>query len=136
MVCVQPTNRIQLFQQFGENGDIPLPGNYDGSVYTDIAVFRPSNATWYIQNPVTHVAVHYQFGNTGDIPQIPGTYKALNQGACSFHHRMRTNFKRFPIPRRNRWHRRLCKRRSLHGQLRNLQKRLHGRLQRSPLWRL
>ncbi len=35
--------------QFGQSGDEPVPGDYDGDRKTDIAVWRPSDGVWYIR---------------------------------------------------------------------------------------
>jgi uncharacterized protein YbjT (DUF2867 family) len=34
--------------QWGADGDVPVPGDYDGDGVTDPAVFRPATGVWYI----------------------------------------------------------------------------------------
>ncbi|HEY0546321.1 MAG TPA: Calx-beta domain-containing protein [Pyrinomonadaceae bacterium] len=47
---LQSTNGLTKYEHFGSNGDLVVPGDYDGDTKTDYAVFRPSNGTWYIEN--------------------------------------------------------------------------------------
>ena len=45
-----------------------MPGDYDHDGTTELAVFRPSNGTWYIHGGITA-----SYGATGDIP-VPADF--------------------------------------------------------------
>lgn len=62
--------RNQSSRQFGDAGDLPVPGDYDGDRAQDVAVYRPSSGVWYVRNQFSA-----QFGDAGDIP-VPFDYNA------------------------------------------------------------
>lgn len=55
---------------WGQSGDIPVKGDFDGNGTDDVAVYRPSDGMWYIRNQPPFVQWG---GQSGDVP-VPGDY--------------------------------------------------------------
>jgi alpha-beta hydrolase superfamily lysophospholipase len=62
------STRRQWVQQWGQAGDVPMPGDYDGDGNTDFAVWRPGEGNWYIINSSTRAETVRLWGQYGDIP--------------------------------------------------------------------
>lgn len=53
---------------------MPLPGDYDGDGRADLALFRPSSATWFVDvNRNGGTDLQRVYGASGDVP-VPGDY--------------------------------------------------------------
>ena len=61
------------YKNWGTTGDIPVQGDYDGDNITDVAVFRPSNSTWFALRSSDSTLFLNNWGQTGDVP-VPGDY--------------------------------------------------------------
>jgi len=53
---------------FGNSGDVPLFGDWNGDGTPSIGVYRPSNRTFYLSNDNKTAAIVVTIGNTGDLP--------------------------------------------------------------------
>jgi hypothetical protein len=65
-----------LYNVFGLSTDIPVPSDYLSDLGSDMAVFRPSNGTWYIAKSSYNAGQNFmavQWGLNGDIP-APGDF--------------------------------------------------------------
>ena len=66
---------------FGQTGDIPAPGNYDGLGYDEIAVYRPSTGQFLVLEPNgTTETLDLGVGNSADLSSlvpVPGAYDNL-----------------------------------------------------------
>ncbi|MGC2236077.1 MAG: VCBS repeat-containing protein [Pyrinomonadaceae bacterium] len=72
-VVMGPSGLTQASQGWGTNGDIPVPGDFDGDGKTDFSIFRPSGNSWWLLRSSDTTYTVYNFGATGDIP-APADY--------------------------------------------------------------
>ena len=54
--------------QWGQEGDIPVPGDYNSDGVAEIAVWRPATGVWHIKDGFS-----YKWGDAGDVP-VPARY--------------------------------------------------------------
>ncbi|CAG0937598.1 Large cysteine-rich periplasmic protein OmcB [Thermoflexales bacterium] len=59
--------------EFGQDGDIPVPADYNGDGLVDIAVFRPDDGSWLIRYEGQIQPPIRKWGQRGDIP-VPADY--------------------------------------------------------------
>ena len=52
-----------MVQVWGQTGDFPVPGDYDGNGTIDLAVFRPATNTWFVR---TASPFNVVWGTSGD----------------------------------------------------------------------
>jgi len=59
-----------VYYQFGNEGDIPFVGDFDGDGIDTIGLFRPSTGVFYLKNTHTEgpADIEFAFGTEGDIP--------------------------------------------------------------------
>lgn len=65
------TNQFQAVQ-FGANGDVPVPADYDGDAVTDYAVARDTaqGKIWYVLRSTNNSVSVFQWGVAGDKPLV------------------------------------------------------------------
>jgi len=67
---IQPSPNPTYFQarQWGAPSDKFVVGDYNGDGIADLVIFRPGNATWYIQQSSDGIIRYIRFGLSTDIP--------------------------------------------------------------------
>ncbi|MEO8700279.1 MAG: serine hydrolase [Kofleriaceae bacterium] len=59
--------------QWGQQGDIPVPRDFDHDGRADYVVWRPADGWWHIKSATTLAVRSEQWGQSGDVP-VPGDY--------------------------------------------------------------
>lgn len=67
------TGAVYSTTQWGQAGDIPTGGDFEGDAMVDMTVFRPSNGYWYSISGENGMDRYVQWGAEGDRP-VPADY--------------------------------------------------------------
>ena len=76
-----PSNLTRIVQ-WGADGDIPVPGDFDLEGRGSIAIYRPSTGQWWIRREVSGTLV-VTFGSAADKP-VPGDYTGDGKSDVAF----------------------------------------------------
>jgi hypothetical protein len=69
---------VDTCTQFGNSGDLPVPGDYDGDGKRDLAIYQTSTGHWFFIGSTTGLGEHLAFGGPGYVP-VPGDYDGDGQ---------------------------------------------------------
>jgi hypothetical protein len=77
MAVWRPSNGLWYIKgvdtdRLGQDGDIPVPADYDGDGRTDLAIWRPTDGTWHIRYRAGG-GMAKPWGMPSDVP-APGDY--------------------------------------------------------------
>jgi glucose/arabinose dehydrogenase len=78
----QSVNGFIFGPQWGQAGDVLVPGDYDGDGATDAAVWRPAEGTWYVRRSSDSAMMVRFWGTNGDVP-VPGDYDGDGKTDCA-----------------------------------------------------
>ena len=68
MDIVHSSTQAGVTREWGLNGDVPVPGDYDGDGRIDIAMFRPLTGQWWVIRSSNDTSAMFTWGGGGDIP--------------------------------------------------------------------
>lgn len=70
---IKQTDSDRLFEQWGQAGDKPVPGDYDKDGLVDLATWREADGYWYAIKSSDGTTFSVQWGGPGDVP-VPADY--------------------------------------------------------------
>lgn len=69
LLSAAPAHAVPAPITFGNPGDVPIAGDWNGSGADEIGVYRPANSTFYLRHANGGYS-SFAFGNRGDVPII------------------------------------------------------------------
>jgi len=77
------TGETAMMAWGGREGDILLPGDYDGDGYDEVGIWQPHSNTWWVRNMPSGPNLEFTFGTSTGIP-LPTDYDGDGQIDLAF----------------------------------------------------